>query len=86
MLLEWFRQDKHNRNCMSFDGFALSLDLYKGITLSVLKALEKVLFIMFTLKTYIRALVMNGAASRKLLALIPPKSWVPDRLMCLRAL
>ena len=42
-------------------------DLYRGITLAILKALGKVVFIMQRLKTYVRALVTSGAASREIL-------------------
>ena len=40
--------------------------MYRGITLAILKAFGKVLFVMHRLKTYVRELVMTGAASRKI--------------------
>ena len=69
-----------------FDGFALSPDLYRGITLAILKAEGKVLFIMQRLKTYVRVFVKCGAASRKILVSRPSRSGVPDCFKYLRAL
>ena len=68
-----------------FDGFELSPDLYRGITLAILKAFGNVLFVMHRLKTYVRELVMIGVSSSKILVSIPSRSWVPDCFKCLIA-
>ena len=52
-----------------------------GIIVVILKALG-----MHRLETYVRVLVMTGAASGKILVSTPSRSRVPDCFKCWRAL
>ena len=67
-------------------GLRCFTDLYRGITLAILKALGKVFFIMQRLKIYVRVFVISGAASRKSLVSRPSRSRVTDCFRCLRTL